>query len=740
MKSPRSQKIQAIIDARKPMALKVNATQELLSQVESCLHRFKSEVSSIANAVGQEDAPLLAELVPQADKISERIVREKYRLSLLHARFSRATLNVGVVGLARQGKSTFIQNLTGLGASIVPSGSDGHCTGAPSTVVHHDSDETFAKVEFHSEASFLKDVVSPFFERLRLGIPPFHLDGFQALQLPTSPTRESEDKATDVEHLKKLRFMQENLQHYRMLLTGEVIRLEKNDIRGYIAQDDEKGKRVDNRGVPFCKWVAVKHAHIHCKFPQDDIGTIALADTPGLGDFVSGAEDRLVQTVGKNLDCVAFLRRPEPQGGILKPGDTNLYSLISRAIPDVSLEDWSYYLVNHSSSGPWINTSQVIPFRKSIEESGIKTRRLITVDCASSAEVAACLNEILDDVADNLGSIDEKLFRIHAGSVTAIASELIDLANTASMALPGKAYVAEGDVKLNELFDDTWDGMALRLETVAQEYKVVRDEPHEGFRKAVDLVFEQIANGPKLPSPEKIKREAAAPGLSKWQLNYMHKLRVEMTSMFQGLDESLDESYAEMRQKVEDALMSDDGGRLGNLECPEGMSKLQNLKEYWQAYKGGDVVVRAIDVLMQNSLSFRGFIQPRIRQCLDALDPDSLEAENYKCAGGDTPEIAAERLSEAWKGVGYRIRQPIEALIKEPSMAMFASVEDFADSLLRAGGVEQAKQRWKVFFGQNFGEIWKSEFEALEVSLRMRKRWDAAVQQIVTLSDKLNAI
>lgn len=73
-------------------------------------------------------------------------------------------------------------------------------------------------------------------------------------------------------------------------------------------------------------------------------------------------------------------------------------------------------------------------------------------------------------------------------------------------------------------------------------------------------------------------------------------------------------------------------------------------------------------------------------------------------------------------------------------MAMFASVEDFADSLLRAGGVEQAKQRWKVFFGQNFGEIWKSEFEALEVSLRMRKRWDAAVQQIVTLSDKLNAI
>jgi ABC-type phosphate/phosphonate transport system ATPase subunit len=49
-------------------------------------------------------------------------------LEKLQARFSCDTLNIGVIGIMRQGKSTLLQSLTGLGNNVIPAQSGGACT------------------------------------------------------------------------------------------------------------------------------------------------------------------------------------------------------------------------------------------------------------------------------------------------------------------------------------------------------------------------------------------------------------------------------------------------------------------------------------------------------------------------------------------------------------------------------------------------------------------------------------
>jgi hypothetical protein len=51
-------------------------------------------------------------------------------------RFNRNRLQIGVLGRARQGKSTKLQCLTGLSSNVIPAGNSSHCTGARSIIIN----------------------------------------------------------------------------------------------------------------------------------------------------------------------------------------------------------------------------------------------------------------------------------------------------------------------------------------------------------------------------------------------------------------------------------------------------------------------------------------------------------------------------------------------------------------------------------------------------------------------------
>lgn len=748
--TPRAQKIQAILDARRPMAEKANQAADLLNSVETSLKQFKTFVPIYASKIEGDTTQKILNLEPEADGILSKIAVEKSKLSLISARFLRPTLNIGMAGRARQGKSRFLQVLTGLTSDEIPTGNKLHCTGAPSVIVNQDIDTAFAEIKFHTSRSFLEDVVAPFFERLGLGDAPSTLSEFRSCKILPIPKDTSLDKTSDEEFIKKLHFLQKNLSGYEEHLTGQRLQIPKEEIRAFIAQDDKDGRREDSNGKPYCKWVAVQLATVYCRFAYQDLGSIALADTPGIGDFVSGAEDRLVSMIGRNLDVLFFMRMPEGIGAMIKPEDTALHSVIMRAIPELSIKDWSYFIINKVlPPAEGNNLGQITSFEEMLKNSAIRTKETLVVDCNDPKEVEIVFNRLLDDIAGNLGQLDKQLFDRHSEELRLLGVDIKAFAAKTAAALPKVAVVAVNQTTINNEFSKVWVKLAFQLTEVAKLYSEKREFEDEDFMAASKAIFEGnddpskgfvsmgLNSGPQLPETAIIAKEAAAGQLPLWHSNKVHELRVNISNAFETLDKCLDASFNRLREELLLAFKSEEGGRLIRLqgEPPENLWAI--LLKLWEGHQDGEIMCNAINKLLSASLSFRGFIQPQIRKCLDVLDSSSPNAAPFAATPGDSPEIVKEKLEMAWEKACYDSQQEIKKLSKIPSMAKFATVEDFVDATLRSGGAIGAEKRWNVFYGENRGEIWPDVFEKLEADTRLRKEWELAVSKLNEASSRL---
>ncbi|NEO02601.1 MAG: hypothetical protein F6K50_46840, partial [Moorea sp. SIO3I7] len=165
-----------ILDKRKPFIERLTSVENHLKTLYSTLlelekHRQKliklPDNAEIAGNLQQINFPgLLKRLEFQTNKLAQ-----------LHKRFDRGTLNIGVVGLMGQGKSTLLKSLSGLSDDEIPAREGGACTAVRSTV-YHQNQPTYARVTFHDEDSFLKEVIGSYYEELGLAPKPKSLDEF----------------------------------------------------------------------------------------------------------------------------------------------------------------------------------------------------------------------------------------------------------------------------------------------------------------------------------------------------------------------------------------------------------------------------------------------------------------------------------------------------------------------------------------------------------------------------------
>ena len=104
----RSERISAIIDQRKPLAIRIRSAIGNLEILRDALGRIEAKRGELLQKVNEDEIKgKLNNLDFQTphDAITEQLaVLEK-----LQARFSRDTLNIGVIGIMRQGKSTLLQ-------------------------------------------------------------------------------------------------------------------------------------------------------------------------------------------------------------------------------------------------------------------------------------------------------------------------------------------------------------------------------------------------------------------------------------------------------------------------------------------------------------------------------------------------------------------------------------------------------------------------------------------------------
>ncbi|MEL6163011.1 MAG: dynamin family protein, partial [Cyanobacteria bacterium J06628_3] len=262
----RTERINKIIQKRQIIASRIERDRANLEACKLALVNLKQYQSEfLANGVDSTSAERLKKIDFEVIAGIDNLLNS---LEKLYYRCSRKTINIAVVGYARQGKSRLLQSLTGVSSQVIPDGAEGYCTGTLSKIVHQPGlQKASAKVHFYSSHEFSKQVLNPYYETLGLAAKPITVEEFARTPPPSLPAykKDSEFDKARYGHLRRDYYS--NIKKYRHLLKSPTIEVGEDKIPQYVTQD-----AIDENGDKIVNYLAVKEVEISCSFPHEDIG------------------------------------------------------------------------------------------------------------------------------------------------------------------------------------------------------------------------------------------------------------------------------------------------------------------------------------------------------------------------------------------------------------------------------------------------------------------------------------
>ncbi len=714
----RTAKISRILDQRRPLAHKIKSVEENLRSLSSKLGHIEQYKDELLSKV--EDSSVKGRLQEiDCSTIQRNIETELLSLTKLRGRFERSTLNIGVIGRARQGKSRLLQSLTGLTTAEIPDGDLQDCTGVRSTIHHNPGVETYGEVWFYSEQSFLDELIAPYYEKLQLGSRPRTVEGFKTNPLPllSDSLKGYANAEAMYGHLERYYTNIEN--YFPLLKNSSPRRITRAEIREYVAQDNSEGMRI------YFNYLAVQDVKITCQFPREEVGQIALIDMPGLGDTGIGDEERLVKTLGQDVDVVLFVRMPKPAGDSWTREDTQLYDLAKDALIELPLSEWSFLVLNYLKKHPKYgdNFSACEGFTQTRTEKGINVVNHAITDCSNPEEAGAVLDLILNYMGDQAVSLDRK----YASSCQKRVNRLHDaVAAELDKARQVLEQVSDRDKWFPlfvQLFNALWTELTNGLEDLLQELRENRDQQDNDFKQQVDAALEACKQDTGIPSVEEIELISKGPGgYPNAYYRILNEIRPHLSQHFLLLDEGLKQGIEKVKSQVAQVLV--ERGSLGYLTEAEGTEFLQQITELIP--ESLTQLKLGFEILTNFSLRYRGMIQHRIRQHFDNLVPNETE---FQLSTSPSAQEVSDLLKTAHSEVVFHCEGALDDLLAEPSQAAFAIVEEFLDQVLRA---KDAKDQWRIFLEEFRSQIWSNEFGQLGERTRTRKQWLDLVESAVS--------
>jgi hypothetical protein len=750
--SQRSEKILRILDKRKPLLSRLEATQQDLERLESILKAFqgrRTELLQQPELLGLQDA--LSSL--NLRSVQQDITEELTALDRLNHRFSRKTLNIGVVGRARQGKSRLLQSLTGLTTEAIPDGNGAHCTGVRSTIFHRPDQKTEATVLFHDEKSFLADRLAPYYSGLELGSCPMTIDRFANSPLPELSGHKT-DAVSQAQYEHLLRH-KEKLGDYQHLIGHAPLQIEADKIREYVAQDTADGERIYNN------YLAVKKVQIYCDFPNPDVGQISVIDMPGLGDTGIGDETRMLETLGKDVDFVLFVRKPNPLADVWYKDDVELYTTATKALIDLPIDRWSFMVLNRTENlkGEGDNSRQCELMEQDILEKKIRVSRTIVANCMKPDQAnELVLDPILEYMLEHIDRLDEQYASACQQRVNGIQSAIHGILQQAS-GIVGMMPDDGDDLEIfGKQFKKFRQSLAKGLRDMLERLQEKRLEPDPYFAEEVNQVLMECHASPPLPTQECIvllqEEWLVWPGT---QGQLMHETRNKLSKAFFPIERGLELCIDEVKQKVYQVLIQQASFAALAPDC-EGGAFLKQIAHLIEEKKGRNNLYAAFKLIGEFELLYRGLVQHRIRQHLDVLTPDLTPFQFDYDPKSEVPkpylfdifvqwaqpeavkpltgaEQVADNLKRAYEQALSCCEQELNDLLAEPSQAAFAIAEEFVDQILLA---EDAEDELYYFLYSQRKIVWPDAFNQNAQLQGVARSWKDAVEVLAKESEQLS--
>lgn len=717
----RSEKIADILARRGGHAKSLEALDVHLGSVGSALAVLDEARLDLLGRLDDDVRDRLFDIGNTIREVDEQLKQERVEITRLVARLGRPTLNIGMVGRARMGKSRFLQSLTGLTAREIPDGDGGFCTGVPSLVRHQPDGEASAQVFLHDETTFLREVIEPYYERLGLGVAPASVREFAERPLP--PIAGNEPRArSEYRHLSAYH---SNFSEYGPLIGGRSpITIAADEIRRYVAQQDQAGSQQ------FHAFRAVRRVAIQTTFKATDVAGLGVIDLPGLGDTNLGDSKILLAALKDDVDVVLFVREPAAGGDDIQDFDIDLYTLARDALPEIAMRQRSFLIINRRRSADRDNAANCRRYQEKVAGSPLQVVASSVVDCSKPGEVSAAFDPIVDYLLAHADELDNLLLAERRRHVTALKHRLdaivADAGRLAALSQPSSSWFP----LFQELFENAYEQMSTSLVKLVKGLEQIRGEPDNEFALAVAEVVRQAAADDGLPSEDDIEvRAAAVGGRSIAYGQFLNEARAHLSRHFLELDGVLKARVAWMQERVAEVLRS--AGELAPLTGDAGgrdalLAIAERVPEATSPRPGGEIRY-GLHMLADFELSYRGFIQHRIRPCLDGLHSDHPTYLLPKDTNTVTDAAMLDVLQVSYQDALKRCDDILRDILAEPNGALFAIVEEFSDRVLRSIAVQR---EWRVFYEQVRAELWPGPLAELAERSGRFVEWNRALATV----------
>lgn len=575
-------RLAAIVDRRQNQLPRVAEQLDRLDRIERALAQVKTTANELP-ADWATDPVVRDSLERLRDpELGSRLTEARALLRGVEARFSRESINVGVSGRARVGKSMMLRSVSGLTDEQVPTGEGTNVTAVRSRIFH--ASRPRAYITFHTQTSFLDDVVRPYYRDLAVSPLPPSVSAFTAQNL-----RNIRDGATDSgtstatrDRWASLIEIQDAVPQLR--LDGGELTLEDDlsDLRRYVAYPRTVDKdREDSGGAPAPRdYLAVKDCRIEAPFPVTALDRLGLVDLPGLGEVASGIDGRIMAGLREEVDVVLLVFRAAVGLTNIDQIDVNALDLITQAQGSISdSRDFAWIVVNAGAGDDERKADLLSQIQRRINDRDPDSRHLVLTANAMDGESMHfdVLLPVLDRLAERLPEMDQEVL---SGAVEAMETPLRGV--QAAVAALGEAIRqvrsqsgsvrGELDQLSKQLRKDVQQSLAAlkpyRLgEAFVEEYLEQIDQIHAHFR-------EWLSDG--LGSHESrdawIAYAEGERGVSvshrPFAITELHRLRVEVTKRYSQLDEFLNDHLVEEFYKlVCDAIAGDGADSVNTSEA-----------------------------------------------------------------------------------------------------------------------------------------------------------------------------
>lgn len=310
--------IDATIAARKEQLPAIQVERTRVGQQHAALNELQLQLDGLLAEGPDETA--IAEISSAKDALGRFTSElEGYCASLdeLEAEFTRDTLNIGVSGVARTGKSTTLQHITGLSDQQIPSGGLNPVTAVRSEI--YNSPRNQAVITFKTEREFIEGYVRPHVDNVNAHLADgakLAIGSMAALKTAEFPKElEGSVTAAATDSLKRLREAQRSVASYEHLLGIGEIAVPLDDVRRYVTYPSPADEQLEAAGGRAAdrRYLAVKLACVYCQFPNLGDAKVGLVDLPGLGEIGNSASEVHLKGLEDKVDQILLVMKPSKE-------------------------------------------------------------------------------------------------------------------------------------------------------------------------------------------------------------------------------------------------------------------------------------------------------------------------------------------------------------------------------------------------------------------------------------------